>query len=218
VTPADRPQRGKDMSESASSSKLIRAVGWLMLLVGASVFLIRLQHAGPYALPRGGNLLGGVLALLLGAWLARPWLGAHGLAAPLRWAALAASPIVLFFALYATLAELEEVVVLKAADRAGQPSDLRLWIVDHGGAAWVTMPRSKADENGLTEVRVELLRQGELGCVVATRHEERTTVDEIHRLRHEKYGVQRLATSLGIFGRSVGEGVVAVRLDPCPRP
>jgi len=187
-----------------------------MLLVGAAVFLIRLQHAGTYALPRGGNLLGGVLALLLGGWLARPWLAAHRLAAPLRWAALAASPIVLFFALYATLAELEEVVVLKAIDRAGRPSDLRLWIVDHAGAAWVTMPRSKADEHGLTEARVELLRQGELGCVVATRSDGRATVNEIHRLRHEKYAVQRLATSIGIFGRSAGEDVVAVRLDPCP--
>ena len=40
-----------------------------MLLVGLSVFLIRVQHAGPYALPEGGNLLAGTLALLLGGWL-----------------------------------------------------------------------------------------------------------------------------------------------------
>ena len=60
-----------------------RIVGWLMLLVGVSVFAIRLQHAGPYALPGGGNLIAGVLALLLGGWLVRGWLGAHRLAAPL---------------------------------------------------------------------------------------------------------------------------------------
>jgi len=50
---------------AASSSKLQRVVGWLLLCVGLSVFLIRCQHAGPYAVPRGGNLLGGALALLL---------------------------------------------------------------------------------------------------------------------------------------------------------
>ena len=108
-------------------------------------------------------------------------------------------------------------VVLKATDRAGRPSDLRLWIVDRHDAAWVTMPRWKADENGLGEARVELLRHGEVSCVIATRHEERATVNEIHRLRHEKYAVQRLATALGIFGRSAGEETVALRIDPCPR-
>ena len=205
------------MSESGFSSKLWRVAGWLMLLVGVSVFAIRLQHAGPYALPRGGNLLAGVLALLLGGWLVRPWLGSHRLAVPLGWLALAASPIVLFFALYATFAELEEVVVLKATDQTGQPADLRLWIVDRADAAWVTMPRSKADAHGLREARVELLRQGEVSCVVATRHEDRETVDEIHRLRHQKYGVQRFATALGMFGRTAGESTVALRLDPCPR-
>ena len=206
------------MSESGFPSKLRRVVGWVMLVVGVSVFVIRLQHAGPYAVPRGGNLLAGVLALLLGGWLARPWLGAHRLAAPLGWVALAASPIVLFFALYATLAELEEVVVLKATDRAGRPADLRLWIVDRAEVAWVTMPRSKADAHGLSETRVELLRQGQVGCVIATRHEDRATVNEIHGLRHQKYGIQRLATELGIFGRSAGEDTVALRLDPCPPP
>ena len=204
------------MTKPASRPKAQRIVGWLMLIVGISVFAIRLQHAGPYALPGGGNLLAGVLALLIGGWLVRPWLGAHRLASPLAWVALAASPIVLFFALYATLAEVEEVVELKVTDRTGQPSDLRLWIVDRGDAAWVTMPRSKADAHGLGETRAELLRQGELGCVVVTRHEDRVTVDEIHQLRHQKYGVQRLATAVGIFGRSAGEDVVALRLDPCP--
>lgn len=199
------------MTQSGSPSGFGRIVGWLMLIVGLSVFAIRTQHAGPYALPRGGNLLAGVLALVLGVSLARGWLGA-----PLRWIALTASPIVLFFALYATLAELEEVVVLKVIARSGQPADLRLWVVDRGGAAWVTMPRAKADAHGLTETRVDLLRQGEVTCVTVIRHEDRATVNEIHQLRHQKYAVQRIATTLGIFGRSAGEDVVALRLDPCP--
>lgn len=193
-----------------------RIVGWLLLLGGASVFLIRLQHAGPYDFPEGGNLAGGVLALLLGGWLVRDWLGAHGLAKPLDWAAVAASPIVLFFALYATLAELEEVVVLKAANRAGTPVDLRLWIIDRPDGVWVTMPGSKADEHSLAGARVELLRRGEVRCVVATRYDDREAVNRVHRARHEKYAVQRLATAIGLFSTDAGEQVIALRLDPCP--
>ena len=63
------------MDDSSALSKLSRAVGWVMLLVGFSVFAIRLQHVGPYYLPRQGNLLSGVLALILGCWLVRAWLG-----------------------------------------------------------------------------------------------------------------------------------------------
>ena len=46
-------------------------------------------------------------------------------------------------------------------------------------------------------------------------HEEFATVDRIHRLRHERYAIQRLATAIGIFGRSAGEDVVTLRLEPC---
>lgn len=205
------------MAHSGAASTVQRGAGWLMLAVGVSVFAIRLQHAGPYDFPGGGNLLGGVLALGLGAFLAWGPIGIGGLGAVLRWAALAASPIVLFFALYATLAELEEVVVLKATHRSGAPAGLRLWVVDHEGAAWVTMPRSKADAHSLREARVELLRRGESRCVVATRIEDRAKVNRIHRMRHEKYAVQRLATSIGLFGREAGEHTVTLRLEPCPR-
>jgi hypothetical protein len=193
-----------------------RAIGWLLLIVGASVFAIRFQHEGPYALPRGGNLAGGVLALGLGTFLARPWLGRSRWAAPLQWLGVAASPVVLFFALYATLAEWEEVVVLHATNQAGEPSPLRLWIVDRGDAAWVTMPRGKAEAHGLDGARVELLRRGERRCVVATRFDDRETVNAVHHHRHEKYAVQRLATAIGLFGRDAGEDAVAVRLEPCP--
>ena len=54
-------------------------------------------------------------------------------------------------------------------------------------------------------------------CVIAARHEVRATVNKIHRLRHQRYAIQRLGTVLGIFGRSPGEDTVALRLDPCPR-
>ena len=43
-------------------------------------------------------------------------------------------------ALYGALAELEEVVVLYT-----EHADLRLWIVDHEGDEWVSMPRSNIE-------------------------------------------------------------------------
>ena len=114
-------------------------IGWALLVLGIAVFAVRSLHAGPYPMPRGTNLFAGLGALLLGAVLACS-------AAPqaLRWLAMAGSPVVLFFGLYATMAELEEVVSLYATDGSGQPAELRLWIVDRDDGAWVGMPRSKA--------------------------------------------------------------------------
>ena len=92
------------MTESNASSKVQIVVGWALLVVGIIVFAVRIQHEGAYAMPRGGNLFGGLGALLLGGvlvWQAAP--RALGLLA------LAASPVVLFFGLYATMSELEEV-------------------------------------------------------------------------------------------------------------
>ena len=95
------------MTEPSSSSRVRSIVGCGLLALGVAVFAVRLLHEGPYAVPRGANLFGGLGALLLGGllvWPATPrWLG---------WLALAATPVVLFSGLYATLAELEEVVSL----------------------------------------------------------------------------------------------------------
>ncbi len=200
----------------AFPSRLRSPVGWLALLVGVSVFAIRLQHPGPYAFPRHGNLLSGVLALLFGLALIRPWLGGDRLAMLVTRIVLVATPFVVFFALYATLAELEEVVVLRVTDAEGNPEELRLWVADFEGSPWVTMPRWKADAHGLTDVRVELFRDGKAGCVIARRHEDPSAVDKIFQLRQEKYRVQRLGTALGIFGRSAGQNVVTLELEPCP--
>jgi hypothetical protein len=212
------------LTPEASSPLYRRIVGYLMLLLGASVFIIRFQHAGSYALPQGGNLLAGLLALAIGTILIRPTLGAATKA--LGWLALAASPIVFFFALYATLAELEEVVVLNAMSQDGEPSALRLWVVDYDDAVWVTMPRDKADAHSLGQnlgqdrgqEPVELFRQGEVSCVVATRFEDRESTNRIHSMRHEKYSIQRLATTAGLFGREADPATITLRLDPCPGP
>jgi hypothetical protein len=199
------------VSESSSSSKLQSVVGWGLLALGLAVFAVRLLHDGAYAVPRGGNLFGGLGALLLGGllvWSAAP----RGLG----WLVLAASPVVLFFGLYATMAELEEVVSLYATDSAGQPAELRLWIVDREDGEWVGMPRSKAVEHSLDGARLELLRNGETWCVVPALHEDRTTVAAIHTLKVEKYAVARGAAAIGLYPREARESAVSLRLDSCP--
>ena len=199
------------MSESSSSSKLQAVVGCGLLAVGVSVFAVRLLHEGTYAVPRGGNLFGGLGALLLGGvlvWSAAP--------RALGWLALAASPVVLFFGLYATMAELEEVVSLYATDGAGRPAELRLWIVDREDGEWVGMPRAKAVEHALDGARLELLRSGETRCVIPVLYEDRPTVTAIHALKVEKYAVARAAAAIGLYPREAGETAVSLRFDSCP--
>ncbi len=198
------------MAEQRTSSKIRTAVGWTLIGLGIAVFLVRLFHAGAYAMPRGTNLLGGLGGILLGAallWTSAPrWF---------RWPALAASPVVLFAGIFATMSELEEVVSLYATDSAGRPAELRLWIVDREDGAWVGMPRWKAIEHSLDGSRVELLRRGETLCVSPLLHEDRPTVRAIHALKVAKYAVARAAASVGLYPREARETSVSLRLDPC---
>ena len=199
------------MTEPSSSSRVRTVVGCGLLVLGVAVFAVRLLHEGPYAMPRGAALFGGLGALLLGAVLVWP-------ATPrgLGWLALAASPVVLFFGLYATMAELEEVVSLYATDSAGKPAELRLWIVDREDGEWVGMPRWKAVEHSLDGARVQLLRNGKTRCVVPVLYEDRATVRAIHALKVEKYAVARGAAAIGLYPREARETAVSLRLDPCP--
>jgi hypothetical protein len=177
------------MTESRTSSKVRTVVGCGLLALGVAVFAVRLLHEGAYAMPRGANLFGGLGALLLG--------------------------VVLFFGLYATMSELEEVVSLYATDSAGRPAELRLWVVDREDGEWVGMPRWKAVEHSLDGVRLELLRGGETRCVVPVLYEDGTTVKAIHALKVEKYAVARGAAAIGLYSREARETTVALRLDPC---
>jgi len=199
------------VSGPSSSSWLRAGFGWVLIALGIGVFAVRLLHEGAYAVPRGGNLFGGLGALVVGAVLAWP-------AVPrgLRWPTLAASPVVLFFALYATGAELEETVSLYATDSAGRPAELRLWIVDRDDGEWVGMPRAKAIEHSLDGAPVELLRNGETRCVVPVLHEDRPTVRAIHAMKVEKYAVARAAAAVGLYPREARETAASLRLDPCP--
>jgi hypothetical protein len=194
-----------------TESRVRSVVGCGLLALGVAVFAVRLLHEGPYAMPRGAALFGGLGGLLLGGVLV--W---HSGPHRLRWLALAATPVVLFSGLYATMAELEEVVSLYATDNAGRSAELRLWIVDRDDGEWVGMPRWKAVEHSLDGARVQLLRNGETRCVVPVLHEDRATVRAIHALKVEKYAVARGAAAIGLYPREARETAVSLRLDPCP--
>jgi hypothetical protein len=198
------------VSESSSFSKLQTVVGCGLLALGIAVFVVRFLHEGAYAMPRGGNLFGGLGSLLLGGLLVWP-----AAPRPLGWLALAASPVVFFLGLYATMAELEEVVSLYASDSAGQSAELRLWIVDREDGIWVGMQRAKAVEHSLDGARLELLRGGETRCVVPVLYEDRPTVTAIHALKVEKYAVAGASAAIGLYPREARDTTVALRLDPC---
>ena len=192
------------MNSSKPRGTAATFVGVLTLLAGAAAFLVPLQHAGPYGIP-GRGLVGGLVCFAVSAVLL-----VRGTPVIARVVAYAASPLVLFFALYGALAELEEVVVLYT-----EHSDLRLWIVDHEGVEWVSMPRSKADENAIDGKKLELLRAGETRCVIPRIVEDTAANQRTFDLRQEKYAVQRLGGLLGMFGEGPGPHTITLRLDPC---
>jgi len=198
------------MTTSDSTSKLQTIVGSALLAVGVAVFFVRMLHEGAYAVPRGGNLIGGLGALLLGGLLVWP-----AVPRALGWVALAASPVVLFMALYAVMSELEEVVSLYAIDSAGRPAELRLWIIDEDDGEWVGVSREKAIEHSLDGARLELLRSGETRCVTPVLFEDRPTVRRIHASKVEKYAVAQGAAAIGLYPSEARDEAVALRLDPC---
>jgi hypothetical protein len=200
----DESVRSYSMSKIRLRSIMESIVGMLTLGAGLAAFLVPLQHAGPYGIP-GRGLVGGLLCFAIGGLLL-----VRGTPTIARGVALVAAPIVLFFALYGALAELEEVVVLYTED-----ADLRLWIVDHEGGEWVSMPRSKAEQHGIDGVKLELLRAGATHCVVPRLAEDPIVNRRTFDLRQEKYAVQRLGGALGMFGDGPGPETITLRLDPC---
>jgi hypothetical protein len=192
------------MSQMKPRSIAATLVGLLTLSAGLAAFLVPLHHAGPYGIP-GRGLVGGLLCFAIaGVLLAR------GTPTIARGFALIISPFVLFFALYGAFAELEEVVVLYAGD-----AELRLWIVDYEGVEWVSMPRSKAEENALDGAKLELLRAGATRCVVPRIVDDPVANRRTFDLRQEKYAVQRLGGILGMFGDGPAPETITLRLDPC---
>ena len=195
---------------SSSGSPLRRGIGIALILLGLVVFAIRLQHDGAYAVPRGGNLFGGLGSLTLGGLLLWPGLPRAG-----SIAAYVAVPLVLYAGLYAIASELEEVVSLYATDSEGRPAELRLWIVDRSDGSWLGMPRSKAVEHSLDGARIDMLRNGERRCVVPVLHDDRETVVAIHQMKLDKYAVARISASVGLYPSVAKDTTVVLRVDPC---
>ncbi len=192
------------MTETKPQSSAAMFVGILMLAAGLAAFAVPLHHAGPYAIP-GRGLVGGLLCFAIAAALF-----VRGTPNMMRVVVLVASPVVLFFALYGALAELEEVVVLYAED-----ADLRLWIVDHDGAEWVSMSRAKAETHAIDGAKLERLRGGEKRCVVPRIIDDPIANRRTFDLRQEKYAVQRLGGMLGMFGEGPGPETITLRFDSC---
>jgi len=204
------------MSREGPLARTASGVGWGMVIVGLAVFAVRLHHAGPYEMPEKGNLRAGLLALAIGGLLLLPALGRLSAARLVRGALLVAAPLVLFFSLYAILAEVEEVIVLRATDASGQPANLRLWVADHAGVPWVSMPRSKAEAHALDGGRVDMLRGGKTTCVAPVLSHDPDDNERTFRLRDEKYAIQRFGRMIGMFGDGPSPETVTLRLDPCP--
>ena len=171
------------MTDSHSTPPAIRVVGAVFVVLGVVVFAIRMQHEGAYAVPRGGNLFGGVGGITVGALLL--W---GGLPRVARWIVLALSPVVLFSALYAIASELEEVISLYATASDGSASELRLWIVDREDA-----PRSAlARATGLPADRLVVGRPGDasfatagapVALLITPRGDFEAELDFVHRHR-----------------------------------
>jgi len=185
---------------------LRRSVGIVLIALGLAVFLVRLRHAGPYFLPEGGNLAGGLGALVCGALLIRAKaakIGGQAVRIGLTSLLAIASLVSFYLALYGTLAELEEVVVVRPRCESERDDPLRFWIVDDAGALWISMGPGKAERTGLSRTRVvSLLRDGKERCMDAAIVDDPAILRRVLPLLEEKYTVARVAVSLGVFGES----------------
>ncbi len=193
-----------------------RLFGLLLIVMGIAVFAIRLQHAGPYAMPEGGNLLAAVLAFAIGLWFLRPFPRSGSLPHIIGWPALLATPIVMFFALFSIMGEIEEVIAVTLESPNGAEGTYRLWVVDLDGTAWTTMSDEKAETAGFDGTTGQMLRNGQVSCVTITRHDDMETLSTIHDMKYEKYAAMRFAVMTGVFQRQAPETSTAIEFAPCP--
>ncbi len=183
----------------------------IFLLLGIAVFAIRLGHPGPYAMPTGIAPIGAIAAILIGCFLL--WPGKPRFTGAI---AIALGIVACFAPIYSIVGESEEVISLYAVNNSDETIDLRLWVVDRDGAAWVGMGRDKAIHNKLDGARLKMLRAGKSHCVIPKLYDDdRATVFEIHRMKVEKYQAAQIAAAIGMYPTDAGPNTVALRLDPC---
>lgn len=197
------------MNQPNRNSLPLTLTGITFVAIGFAVFAVRLHHEGGYAMPHGGPLLGGLGAMLLGGIVIWPR------SRVVTWLAVAVSPLALFPAIYSIVGELEEVVSLYVTDSEGRTADLRLWIVDRDDGEWVGMSRDKATKHSLNGAQLDMLRGGELRCVMPVLHEDESTTHGIHAMKVEKYAAARGAAMIGLYPREATDTTVVLRLDPC---
>jgi hypothetical protein len=198
-------------------------VAAILSLCTALIFAVRLRHEGTYPVPGGLDLAAAVANLVLAALIVLLGRGAARRGSALLRMAFALVPVVLLLGIVAVLHEIEEVVVLRTFDDQGGVLETRLWVVDHEGAPWLLTGASGRHTLRLeARPRVELVRHGTAHCEHAVVFRDRAIIEEVLRLRGEKYALQRFGLAIGfdrIFRsrqRPIESYAVAIRLDPCP--
>jgi hypothetical protein len=198
-------------------------VSAVLVLCAVSIFAVRLRHQGAYPFPGGLDLAAAAASFVLALLLASLGRKAVRRGSPVLRAAFALVPIVLLSGLVAVLHEIEEVVVPRTFDDRAGVLETRLWVVDHEGAPWLlTGAGGRHTLRLAARPRIELVRHGTAHGYRAVPFRDGATIEEILRLRGEKYAVQRLGLAIGfdrIFRsreRRIESYAIAIRLDPCP--
>jgi hypothetical protein len=198
------------MSESNKGQLAHTVSGVIFIAIGLAVFAIRLGHSGAYAVPGGAALIGSIACIVLGTCLLWP-----GKPKFTGLVAIVIATFASFPAIYSIVGESEEVISLYAFDSDNNLVDLRLWIVDRNDGAWVGMGRSKATTYGLDGARLEMLRGGEIICVIPALTKDHATVEEVHRMKVGKYKAAQISASIGMYPKEASENTAALRLDLC---
>jgi hypothetical protein len=133
----------------------------------------------------------------------------------MKWVLRTVIGLVLFVAAFAALeryaAESGEVVVLYAAEPDGTVVETRLWVVDHGGRAYL---RTGADGSGwyrrlTANARIEIERDGRRLPHRAVSEPQASIV--INELMQQKYGWRDTFIGAMVGGRV---GSIPIRLEP----
>lgn len=198
------------MSQTRQNNLAYIIAGILFITIGLGVFLIRLGHAGSYAMPQGAGAIGGLAAVLLGGYLL--WPNKPRFTGPI---AIVLGTVASLPAIYSIAGESQEVISLYAIDSDQQIVDLRLWVVDREDGAWVGMGRNKVTTYQLDGAELNMLRNGKIECVKPMLTDDMATTKIIHSMKVAKYTTAQLASAIGLYPKEATSNTAALRLDSC---
>ena len=114
---------------------------------------------------------------------------------------------------YVVLAESGEVVVLETRDGAGAVHQTRLWVVDHGGFAWLRTGEARAPWLARLRANPEVVvtRQGERRAYRAVVVDDAETRERINALELQKYGWREEVLRIGGMDPAAA---TPIRLEP----